>query len=56
MAVLVAPEVGEDAHECVVAALQAVSERLQTPLLSKVLLLCHDLSENAARIRSELTH
>jgi hypothetical protein len=56
VAALVAPEVGEYTHECVVAALRAVSERLRTPLLSNVLPLCRDLSENAARIRSELTH
>ena len=37
-------------------AVRDVSERLRTPLLSNVLPLCRDLSENAARIRSELTH
>ena len=53
---LVAPEVMAYTHECVVAVLRAVLERLWTPLLSYVLPLCRDLSENATRIRSELTH
>ena len=52
---IVALEVGEYTHEYVVAALRAVSEWLRTPLLSKVLPLCRDLSDNAARIRAELT-
>ena len=52
--VLVAPKVGAYTHECVVVALQAVPERLRTPLLSNVLPLCRDLSKNAARIRLKL--
>ena len=56
VAALVAPEVVEYTHECTIAALRAVPERLRTPLLSNVLPLCRNLSENAARIQSELTH
>lgn len=55
MAALIAPEVSNYTHEYIIAALRVVSDWLRTPLLSKVLPLCSDLSENANKIKAELT-
>mmetsp|Transcript_31659 Transcript_31659/g.76629 ORF Transcript_31659/g.76629 Transcript_31659/m.76629 type:complete len:579 (-) Transcript_31659:203-1939(-) len=55
MGALVAPEVANFTHYYIIAALRVVADWIRTPLLSKVIPLCQDLTQNVDKIKAELS-